>query len=87
LVPLLPGRHYALAPRRGQIDLWKRETLSEALSRHPSNQTRAEERHGDADNAALAAAGYNFRRTIKWLREFLRLFLAMLLLSEECRQA
>jgi IS5 family transposase len=44
-------------------------------------------RHGDANNAVLAAAGYNFRRLIKWLREFLRLFLAMLLLSEECRQA
>jgi IS5 family transposase len=44
-------------------------------------------RHGDANNAVLAAAGYNFRRLIKWLREFFCLFLAMLLLSEECRQA
>jgi transposase, IS5 family len=35
-------------------------------------------RHGDANNAVLAAAGYNFRRLIRWLREFLRLFLAML---------
>src|SRR5438874_201168 len=44
-------------------------------------------RHGDANNAVLAAAGYNFRRLIRWLSEFLRLFLAMLLLSAECSQA
>ena len=44
-------------------------------------------RRGDANNAVLAAAGYNFRRLIRWLSEFLRLFLAMLLLSAECSQA
>ena len=27
-------------------------------------------RHGDLNNAILAAAGYNFRRLIKWLRIF-----------------
>src|ERR1700676_2416712 len=35
-------------------------------------------RHGDANNAVLAAAGYNFRRLIRWLSDFLRLILAML---------
>ncbi len=44
-------------------------------------------RHGDANNAVLAAAGYNFRRLIRWLSDFLRLLLAMLLLSAECTQA
>lgn len=44
-------------------------------------------RHGDANNAVLAAAGYNFRRLIRWLSDFLRLFLAMLFLSAEWRQA
>ncbi len=44
-------------------------------------------RHGDANNAVLAAAGYNFRRLIRWLNDFLRLILAMLLLSVECRQS
>src|ERR1700730_12797557 len=34
--------------------------------------------HGDANNAVLAAAGYNFRRLIRWLSDFLRLILAML---------
>src|SRR6266705_235719 len=40
-------------------------------------------RHGDANNAVLAAAGYNFRRLIRWLSDFLRLLLAMLFLSAE----
>ena len=35
-------------------------------------------RHGDANNAVLAAVGYNFRRLIRWLRILLRLFLAVL---------
>ena len=35
-------------------------------------------RHGDANNAVLAAAGYNFRRLIRWLSDFLRLILALL---------
>ena len=35
-------------------------------------------RHGDANNTVLAAAGYNFRRLIRWLSDFLRLMLAML---------
>jgi IS5 family transposase len=33
-------------------------------------------RHGDAANAILAAAGYNFRRLIRWLSLLLCLFLA-----------
>ncbi|MBT1517020.1 IS5 family transposase [Bradyrhizobium sp. SRL28] len=35
-------------------------------------------RHGDANNTILAAAGYNFRRLIRWLSDLLRLILAML---------
>jgi len=35
-------------------------------------------RHGDANNAILAAAGYNFRRLIRWLNDLLCLILAML---------
>jgi IS5 family transposase len=44
-------------------------------------------RHGDANNAVLAAAGYNFRRLIRWLSDFLRFFLVLLFLSAERRQA
>ena len=32
-------------------------------------------RHGDLNNAVLAAVGYNFRRLIKWLRTLLCLIL------------
>jgi IS5 family transposase len=35
-------------------------------------------RHGDFNNAILAAAGYNFRRLIRWLRILLRFYLAAL---------
>src|SRR5215208_7377661 len=35
-------------------------------------------RRGDAANAVLAAAGYNFRRLIRWLSLLLRLFLTAL---------
>ena len=35
-------------------------------------------RHGDAANAVLAAAGYNFRRLIRWLRLLVCLFLTAL---------
>src|SRR5919201_1517097 len=35
-------------------------------------------RHGDANNAVLAAVGYNFRRLIRWLRLVLRRILAAL---------
>jgi IS5 family transposase len=34
-------------------------------------------RHGDANNAILAAVGYNFRRLIRWLT----LLLALVLLA------
>jgi transposase, IS5 family len=36
-------------------------------------------RRGDAANAVLAAAGYNFRRLIRWLSILWRLFLSALL--------
>jgi len=38
-------------------------------------------RHGDAANAVLAAAGYNFRRLIRWLRFLLCQILARLILN------
>jgi IS5 family transposase len=44
-------------------------------------------RHGDFNNAVLAAAGYNFRRLIGWLRILLRLFLAMLFARPNTRAA
>jgi IS5 family transposase len=37
------------------------------------------QKRGDANNAVLAAAGYNFRRLIHWLRLLLRQILSALL--------
>ena len=41
-------------------------------------------RHGDANNAILAAAGYNFSLLIKWLRFLLRLVWALAALRAHC---
>jgi transposase, IS5 family len=53
---------------------------------HRMNRNYLAGRRGDANNAVLAAAGYNFRRLIRWLSDLLRLILAMLLLSAEWSQ-
>ncbi len=70
----------------------RRRAAIEPVIGHTKNEHRMDcnylaGRNGDANNAILAAAGYNFRRLIRWLSNFLRLFLAMLFLSVECRQA
>ena len=38
-------------------------------------------REGDANNAVLAAVGYNFRRLIRWLRILWCLILTLILAS------
>lgn len=40
-------------------------------------------RHGDANNAVLATAGYNFRRLIRWLNDFLRIILGLLFVQSK----
>ena len=37
--------------------------------------------HGDAANAVLAAAGYNFRRLLAWLAALWRVLIAALLVA------
>ena len=37
--------------------------------------------HGDAANAVLAAAGYNFRRLLQWLAAFWRALVMAILLA------
>jgi transposase, IS5 family len=44
-------------------------------------------RHGDFNNAVLAAVGYNLRRLIKWFRMLLRVFLAILLAQPNAQPA
>ena len=54
---------------------------------HRMDRNYLAHRHGDFNNAILAAAGYNFRRLIRWLRILLRLFLAMLFAPPNTRAA
>src|SRR6266850_409578 len=54
---------------------------------HRMDRNYLAHRHGDFNNAILAAAGYNFRRLIRWLRILLRVFLAMLFAPPNTRAA
>jgi transposase, IS5 family len=45
---------------------------------HRMDRNYLAHRHGDANNALLAAAGYNFRRILRWLRLLLRIIMAWL---------
>jgi IS5 family transposase len=70
----------------------RRRSAIEPVIGHTKNEHRMDcnylaGRNGDANNAILAAAGYNFRRLIRWLSDFLRLFLATLFPSAKWRQA
>jgi IS5 family transposase len=61
----------------------KRRSAVEPVIGHLKEEHRLDRnylahRHGDLNNAVLAAAGYNFRRLIKWLRMLLCLILATL---------
>ena len=60
--------------------LMKRRAAVEPVIGHIKNEHRMDRNYlagkaGDAINAVLAAAGYNFRLLLNWLRDFLRLIL------------
>ena len=59
----------------------RRRSAIEPVIGHLKNDHRMDRnylahREGDANNAILAAAGYNFRRVLRWLRLLLCLILA-----------
>ena len=61
----------------------RRRSAVEPVIGHNKNEHRMDRnylahRHGDANNAILAAVGYNFSLLIKWLRFLLRLVWALL---------
>jgi transposase, IS5 family len=61
----------------------RRRSAIEPVIGHLKNEHRMDrnylaDRHGDANNAILAAVGYNFRRLIRWLRILLCLLLMAL---------
>jgi len=54
---------------------------------HRMDRNYLAHRQGDFNNAVLAAAGYNFRRLIRWLMILLRFFLATLFAPPNTRAA
>ena len=61
----------------------RRRAAVEPVIGHIKNEHRMDRKYlagtkGDAINAVLAAAGYNFRLLLTWLRNSLRLWLAMI---------
>jgi IS5 family transposase len=61
----------------------RRRSAIEPVIGHLKNEHRMDrnylaDRKGDANNAILAAVGYNFRRLIRWLRILLCLLLTVL---------
>jgi IS5 family transposase len=61
----------------------RRRAAIEPVIGHTKNEHRMDRNYlahsqGDAINAILAAAGYNFRLLLRWLRILVRLFLLLL---------
>lgn len=78
-------RIYISGQKRGVTDAIKRDlkrrsavepVIGHAKSDHRMDRNYLAGSKGDATNAILAAAGYNFRRLLVWLRTFLRLWTA-----------
>jgi transposase, IS5 family len=61
--------------RRSAIEL----VIGHIKNEHRMDRNYLHHRHGDANNAILAAVGCNFRLLIRWLRILLCLVLAALL--------
>ncbi len=53
--------------------------IGHAKSDHRMDRNYLKGSHGDANNAVLAAVGYNFRRLLAWLRGFLRVWCMIVL--------
>jgi IS5 family transposase len=60
--------------------------IGHAKSDHRMDRNYLAGSKGDAVNAVLAAAGYNFRRLIAWLRRIWRALLALVLATLNSRR-
>src|ERR1700680_1563244 len=63
-------------PRRSAVE----PVIGHLKSEHRMGRNYLWHRQGDATNAVLAAAGYNFRRLLRWLQLLLRQILVQLIL-------
>ena len=75
---------YISGQRRGVTDAIKRDlrrrsavepVIGHAKTEHRMGRNFLKGSHGDAANAVLAAAGYNFRRLLAWLAAFWRVLI------------
>ena len=75
---------YISGQRRGVTDAVKRDlrrrsavepVIGHTKTEHRMGRNFLKGRHGDAANAVLAAAGYNFRRLLAWLAALWRVFI------------
>jgi IS5 family transposase len=81
-------RVYISGQRRRVTETIKRELRRRSAVEPVIGHAKAEHRmgrnylagtHGDAANAVLAAAGYNFRRLLEWLAALWRVFIMAIL--------
>ena len=82
---------YISGQRRGVTDAIKRDlrrrsavepVIGHAKAEHRMGRNFLKGTHGDAANAVLAAAGYNFRRLLAWLARFWRAYFMAWLLAD-----
>jgi IS5 family transposase len=82
---------YISGQKRGVTDAIKRDlrrrsavepVIGHMKSEHRMDRNYLKGSHGDAINAVLAAAGYNFRRLLAWIRKLLRVWMEMLLAAK-----
>ena len=57
--------------------------IGHAKSEHRMGRNYLAGTHGDAANAVLAAAGYNFRRLLEWLAALWRVFIMAILAAAQ----
>jgi len=90
-----PRRVFISGQKRGVFGVIKRELRRRSAIEPVIGHMKAEGHLGrcylkgpvgDAANAVLAAVGYNFRRTLAWLRMLLRLILCVLLTAFAAQQ-
>ena len=86
---------YIAGQRRRVTDAIKRElrrrpaiepVIGHAKAEHGMGRNFLKGAHGDAANAVLAAAGYNFRRLLAWLAMLWRVLIAAIFAATEPRR-
>ena len=65
----------------------RRAAIGHVKNEHRMSRNFLAHTQGDRINAILAAAGYNFRLILNWLRDLLYLILAAILMQQKLQAA